>query len=184
MAMATPTSPSIDPQPAGGNVYGQATTTQFGEPGDVPVPQTPQLSDLVNGDYDGDRATNLATFSNSTGRWRVRNRADVVYGDASDIAVPADYDGDAVMDIAVWRASTATWYVRDQFTVSSASPATCQCLATTAVRVSRTLPCTSLQRASGTCAINSRSSSANRETFRCPRTTTAMALRTSRSTGR
>ena len=90
---------------------------QFGDAMDVPVPHASSMPVPVDGDYDGDRATNLAVYTAASGRWRVQNGEDVVFGEPSDKPVPADYDGNGSIDIAVCRPSTGEWYVRNQFTV-------------------------------------------------------------------
>ena len=78
--------------------------TNFGVPGDVPVP----------GDYDGDGKTDHAVFRPSTGFWYIKGASTFTqthFGVNGDIPVPGDYDGDAKNDIAVWRPSDGNWYI-------------------------------------------------------------------------
>ena len=87
--------------------------TQFGEPGDVPVP----------GDYDGNGTTDLAVYRPSTGGWYVRDQLAIVgFGGPGFVPVPADYNGDGTTDIAVYHSSGGVWYVRDQFWLSFGDP--------------------------------------------------------------
>ncbi|NJC71511.1 hypothetical protein HC031_17560 [Planosporangium thailandense] len=86
---------------------GDATPTWTGQPGDVPVVA----------DYDGDGQLDVATWTPSSGVWRIRNSAagtteTFVLGGPDDIPVPADYDGDGRADPATFTPSTATWHVR------------------------------------------------------------------------
>ncbi len=84
-----------------------ATSTQFGERTDVPVP----------GDYDGDGKFNLAIFRPSEGTWNVRlssggpTRIDQ-WGVATDVLLPADYDRDRKTDLAYYRPSDGKWHIR------------------------------------------------------------------------
>jgi hypothetical protein len=92
---------------------GAFTSTQWGAPGDVPVPA----------DYDGDGKTDIAVFrpreGNEEAIWYIIRSSDGMYvrqqwGSASlgDVPVPADYDGDGRADVAVWRPSEGGWYIR------------------------------------------------------------------------
>ena len=49
----------------------------FGDATDTPVP----------GDYNGDGATDLAVYRQSTGTWHVRNQFAIQFGDAADVPV-------------------------------------------------------------------------------------------------
>jgi hypothetical protein len=78
-----------------------------GTPGDLPVPA----------DYDGDGATDVGTWTPSTGTWKILMSADgsihsMQWGAAGDRPVPADYDGDGRAELAVWRPSTTDWIIQ------------------------------------------------------------------------
>ncbi|MDT5035969.1 MAG: hypothetical protein QOE03_1154 [Micromonosporaceae bacterium] len=95
-------------RPSDGNWFARGLfTTQWGAPGDIPVP----------GDYNGDGITDLAVWRPSSGTWFVRGIATVQWGAPGDIPVPGDYNGDGITDFAVWRPSSGTWFVRGLFTV-------------------------------------------------------------------
>ena len=89
------------------NTPGTYTATQWGLPGDKPIP----------GDYDGDGKTDFAVWRPSTGVWYVlpSNTSGTYtatqWGLSSDVPVSADCDGDGTDDIAVWRPGNAVWYV-------------------------------------------------------------------------
>ncbi|MEO7508031.1 MAG: FG-GAP-like repeat-containing protein, partial [Pyrinomonadaceae bacterium] len=85
---------------------GQFVATQFGQPGDHPVPE----------DYDGDGKADTALFRPSNGGWYVIKSATNVlasfgFGISSDLAVPGDYDGDNKADVAVYRPADGAWYI-------------------------------------------------------------------------
>jgi uncharacterized delta-60 repeat protein len=82
--------------------YTTSTSTQFGLPGDLPVP----------GDFDGDSKADIAIFRSGT--WYILKSSDSTFsaqqwGLSGDIPVPGDYDGDGKTDIAVFR--SGTWYI-------------------------------------------------------------------------
>jgi hypothetical protein len=101
-------------RPVEGNWYivfsatGTWTRTQWGLPGDIPVPA----------DYDGDGKTDLAVWRPHAGTWYIINRATSTFtftirqwGLPGDVPVPGDYDGDGKTDLAVWRPRQGNWYV-------------------------------------------------------------------------
>jgi hypothetical protein len=68
------------------------------------------------GDYDADRATDLAVFRPAEGTWYIKRSSDggvtvKAWGVATDVPVPGDYDGDGKSDLAVFRPSDGRWYV-------------------------------------------------------------------------
>ena len=100
-------------RPSTGNWYiryaktGTGLTFLWGGAGDVPTA----------GDYDGDGVADIAIFRPSTGTWYIRYTAsgallNFVWGGVGDKAVQGDYDGDGKTDMAIFRPSTGTWYVR------------------------------------------------------------------------
>jgi beta-N-acetylhexosaminidase len=90
-------------QPSTGiwSVRGVAAT-QWGKPGDVPVPA----------DYNGDGRVDLAIWRPSTGTWWVRGIETVQWGSPGDVPFAADFNGDGRVDLAVWQPSTGIWSVR------------------------------------------------------------------------
>ena len=72
----------------------------------------------VNGDFDGDGRLDLATYSLSSGEWRIWTSGSkfltsivTVWGTPGDVPLPADYNGDRVTDLAVYRPATGTWHL-------------------------------------------------------------------------
>ncbi len=99
-------------RPSGGtwyttlNVTAAPGATQWGLPGDVPVPA----------DYDGDGHVDVAIFRPSTSTWwiissKTKQPYGIQWGLPGDVPVPADYDGDGKADIAIFRPSTCTWWI-------------------------------------------------------------------------
>jgi hypothetical protein len=69
-------------------------------------------------DYDGDRRSDLAVFTPSSGKWSVlqsssnyMNSFSLTLGTSTDVPVPGDYDGDGKADAAVFTPSTGNWTV-------------------------------------------------------------------------
>ncbi|MEP6946432.1 MAG: FG-GAP-like repeat-containing protein [Acidobacteriota bacterium] len=76
----------------------------------VAAPQRNTVSD-----YDGDRKTDLSTYSPSTGTWLSEQSSNAFattnqFGTLGDVIVTGDFDGDGKSDIAVFRPSTGVWY--------------------------------------------------------------------------
>ena len=72
----------------------------------------------VPGDFDGDGRLDLATYSLSSGEWRIWTSGSkfltsivTVWGTPGDVPLPADYNGDRVTDLAVYRPATGTWHL-------------------------------------------------------------------------
>jgi len=68
-------------------------------------------------DYDGDGASDLASWEPKTGRWTIRRSSDQALdeqqlGEPGDVPASADFDGDRSFDLAVWRPADGTWLVR------------------------------------------------------------------------
>lgn len=76
-------------------------------------------SHLIYNDFDGDRASDLATFNPSTGLWRIGSLKrwmllawdNFVWGGPGFRAVDGDYDGDRATDANVYNAQTGEWRI-------------------------------------------------------------------------
>jgi hypothetical protein len=89
--------------------YGSSMITQWGLPGDVPVP----------GDYERDGTANRVVFRPSTGTWFVHTPGSSgsgffmeQWGLSTDTPVPGDYEGDGTTDPAIYRPATGQWFIR------------------------------------------------------------------------
>jgi hypothetical protein len=75
------------------------------------------FSQLNGGDFNADRATDLAFFRPTGGGWfrslspNFTSQTPVAYGNQSDTPVSGDFDNDGKTDIAVFRPSNGVWYV-------------------------------------------------------------------------
>ena len=78
--------------------------------------------ELVQGDYDGDHATEPAYYRDSDATWFIDGQPAVHFGTPAtnpnsnggfgadaDVPVPADYDGDGKTDLATWNPRTTVW---------------------------------------------------------------------------
>jgi hypothetical protein len=70
----------------------------------------------VDGDFDGDRRSDIALYRPSTGTWFTLNSSNgqvaaVRFGLAEDNPVPGDYDKDGRSDVAVWRPSIGDYFI-------------------------------------------------------------------------
>ena len=110
-------------RPSNGTWYvtytsGGTEKMQWGEAGDIPATYLPSMirrnKHLAN--FDGDRKTDMAVWTPSTGTWSVIDSSTgktstFQYGTNGDVIVPGDYDGDGKTDYALWRPSNGNWYV-------------------------------------------------------------------------
>jgi hypothetical protein len=96
---------------ANGYNVANATATQWGLPGDIPI----------SGDFDGDHKVDLTVYRPSTGTWFIRFSTQgyavggaqaLQWGLPGDIPVAADFDGDGKTELTVFRPSNGTWYIR------------------------------------------------------------------------
>ena len=114
-------------------VTSATSTFAWGEAGDVPVGQPPQLPLApvlkTAGDFDHDGAADVTVFRPSTGGWYTlqsthayRTVQTVILGQADDIPVPGDYQGAGYQERAVYRPSTGEWLLEDgrTFTLGAA----------------------------------------------------------------
>ena len=67
-------------------------------------------------DFDGDGKTDISIFRPFGGQWWYRRSSDlgsqaVLFGNSTDIPVPADFTGDGKTDIAFFRPSSAEWFI-------------------------------------------------------------------------
>jgi hypothetical protein len=105
-----------EPQPA---VQNQGMTVRASAPDDHASIDRPVRDHVgVPGDFDGDGRLDLATYSQSSGEWRIWTSGSkfltsivTVWGTSGDVPVPADYNGDRVTDLAVYRPATGTWHL-------------------------------------------------------------------------
>jgi subtilisin-like proprotein convertase family protein len=67
-------------------------------------------------DFDGDRRTDFSVFRPSNTTWFIQRSSDNaalgrVFGNSTDILVPADYNGDGVTEIGYYRPGTGVWAI-------------------------------------------------------------------------
>ena len=98
----------------------------WGQPGDVPVGQPPQLPAApvlkTEGDFDHDGSADVTVFRPSSGIWYTLEstfayRASVMsvpLGQAGDVPLPGDYQGSGYQERAVYRPSTGQWLLEDE----------------------------------------------------------------------
>ena len=69
-------------------------------------------------DYDKDGITDLAVYSQGSGKWFILSAAtgdlivaDLKWGGRSMISVPGDYNGDGIGDLAVYQPGSGNWFI-------------------------------------------------------------------------
>lgn len=87
----------------------------------VDVRQSTSPGKNVVSDFDGDRRTDTAVFTPSSGSWLIEQSSDnaltgTQWGIAEDRVVPGDYDGDGRSDVAIWRPSSGVWWINGSST--------------------------------------------------------------------
>ena len=108
-------------------------TMEWGQAGDVPVGQPPQLPARpalkTAGDFDHDGSADITAFRPSTGGWYTlqsthayREYVGVTLGQAGDVPVPGDYLGTGNQERAVYRPSTGQWLLEDGRTFTLGAP--------------------------------------------------------------
>ena len=86
----------------------------------------------VTGDWNGDRITDLGTWSPLTGTFTMRvqtaaglvSTTTAVLGTSTDLPVSGDWDGNGTSDLGVWTPSTATYQLRPTPAVGQAATVT------------------------------------------------------------
>lgn len=76
-------------------------------------------TNVLYNDFDGDGASDLATFNPSTGYWRIASLQrwmalawdSFVWGGPGFKPIDGDYDGDSVSDVAVYNEQTGEWRI-------------------------------------------------------------------------
>ena len=109
------------------------TATAWGQAGDVPVGQAPQLPATpvlkTAGDFDHDGVADVTVFRPSTGVWYTLEStfayhasAAVTLGQDGDVPVPGDYQGTGQQERAVYRPATGQWLLEDGRTFTLGQP--------------------------------------------------------------
>jgi len=79
----------------------------------TPIPVTTPLSYIFeSGDYNGDGASDIAIFRQSSGLWSIRGVTRVYFGASADIPIPGDYNGNGRSDVGIFRAASGLWAIR------------------------------------------------------------------------